>query len=149
MVGRVTDRISVIGKSAELCGDAPERHAGLLGDPGTRFGFDPSQRFLLRDETGNVVTLAVGPRDPDIPSWSRLQSAHLEGRIAVWFIHDCTVRLPCRQNFFARRFVPGWVPADGLRLAEVATARRIAIGELWIGNIDKNMTTLIASRATR
>ena len=39
-----------------------------LRQPGQGFAFNPPLRFLLRDETGDVVVLAVGPCNSDVPS---------------------------------------------------------------------------------
>jgi hypothetical protein len=38
--------------------------------PPQGFDFNPTMRFLLGDEAGNIVTLAVGPNNSDVPSRS-------------------------------------------------------------------------------
>ena len=60
-----------------------------------------------------------------------------------------TVRLPCRQNFLARGFVPDSDAVAERRLAEAAAQQRLnncAIQELWITNTDNNVTSSIHSR---
>jgi len=39
-----------------------------LRQPRRGFPFNPALRFLLRDEARNMVVLAAGPSDPDVPS---------------------------------------------------------------------------------
>ena len=69
-------------------GDLLEAHAGLLRDPAARLGFDPSLRFLLRNEAGDVVALAVSPGHAHVPSRCGFESAHFEGRIGIAFVHS-------------------------------------------------------------
>jgi hypothetical protein len=50
-------------KTTKYCG-----RAATLRKPPRGFDFNPPLRFLLRDETGDVVVLAVGPCNSDVPS---------------------------------------------------------------------------------
>jgi SMP-30/Gluconolactonase/LRE-like region len=52
-------------KTAKCCG-----RAATLRQPPRRFDFNPPLRFLLGDEAGNMVTLAIGPSNSDVPSRS-------------------------------------------------------------------------------
>jgi len=52
--------------------DGQMKRGGIasLRQPRRGFPFNPALRFLLRYEAGNMVVLAAGPSDPDVPSRS-------------------------------------------------------------------------------
>jgi hypothetical protein len=52
-------------KATKCCG-----RAETLRQPRWCFDFDPPLRFLLGDEARNMITLAVGPSNSDVPSRS-------------------------------------------------------------------------------
>jgi hypothetical protein len=60
-------------KTTKYCG-----RAATLRQPLRGFDFDPPLRFLLRDEAGNMITPAVGPRNSDVPSTRRFQRARFK-----------------------------------------------------------------------
>jgi hypothetical protein len=60
-------------KTTKYCG-----RAATLRQPPRGFDFNPPLGFLLRDEAGNMITLAVGPRNSDVPSTRRLQRARFK-----------------------------------------------------------------------
>jgi hypothetical protein len=53
------------GKATKCCG-----RAETLRQPRRCFDFDPPLRFLPGDEARNMITLAVGPSNSDVPSRS-------------------------------------------------------------------------------
>jgi hypothetical protein len=56
-----------------LCGRETtkcSRRTATLRQPRRCLDFNPPLRFLLRDEAGNMITPAVGPRHSDVPSRS-------------------------------------------------------------------------------